>query len=85
MRIAFEVLGRLDWEQAVSELNLTGEQIAELQAYDELFGIGYSKRDDHRATAMTALLMQSNGAEKLESDWFRYLPETHDPPPDRRL
>lgn len=88
MRIAFEVLGRLDWRRAIEELNLSGFELAELQAYDDLWGIGYSRRDDARMTRHTSLLLQADGVKDIEADLFDYTPRTDDPPTDdleRRL
>ena len=77
MRISFEVMGRLNWRKAWAEENLSGSEMIELEAYDELIGIG-SRREDRRAKRHVGLLVQSD----IQPEWLDYLPPMRDPPTD---
>ena len=69
-------------DRCIEERNLTGEQWAELEAFDEIEGLGYSRRDDARAKRHTSLLLWAQGEKDLDDDLFDYLPRTQDPPTD---
>ena len=75
---------RLDVDRRIEELNLTAEQWAELEAYDDLYGLGHSRRNDEREVCHTRLKMMAAGtkAEDIDREVFDYLPKRHDPPTD---
>ena len=79
-----EVEQRLDVDKCIEELNLTAEQWAELEAYDDLYGLGHSRRNDEREVCHTRLKMWAAGtkADDIDDKMFDYLPKTNDPPTD---